>query len=235
MKAMILAAGRGERMRPLTDSMPKPLLRVGGRPLIEYHIEALARAGVDEIVINLAWQGVQIRETLGDGSSYGLLISYSDEGAEALETGGGIRHALPLLGPAPFWLVNGDVYCEFDYPARVLDDAIMVHLLMVPNPEHHPAGDFGLEGGRVLPRRGAVEGSAGQSGGMQTWTYSGISLLRPSLFAGCRKARFPLAPLLIAAMKQDAVTGETFDGRWVDAGTPERLTALDDLLRSGQA
>lgn len=222
---MILAAGRGERMRPLTDSMPKPLLRVGGRPLIDYHIEALARAGVDEIVINLAWQGARIRETIGDGASYGLSISYSDEGSEALETGGGIHHALPLLGPDPFWLVNGDIYCEFDYPARPLDDAIMAHLFMVPNPEHHPAGDFALVRGRVLSTRASTGGP--------TWTYSGIALLRPSLFAGCRPGKFPLVPLLTAAMTQEAVTGETFDGRWVDVGTPERLTALDDLLRAG--
>ena len=222
---MILAAGRGERMRPLTDSMPKPLLRVGGRPLIAYHIEALARAGVDEIVINLAWQGARIREIIGDGASYGLSISYSDEGSEALETGGGIHHALPLLGPDPFWLVNGDVYCEFDYPARALDDTVMGHLFMVPNPEHHPAGDFALVRGRVLSTRASAGGP--------TWTYSGIALLRPSLFAGCRPGKFPLVPLLTAAMTQEAVTGETFDGRWVDVGTPERLTALDDLLRAG--
>ncbi len=222
---MILAAGRGERMRPLTNSMPKPLLRVGGRSLIDYHIEALARAGVDEIVINLAWQGARIRETIGDGASYGLSISYSDEGSEALETGGGIHHALPLLGPDPFWLVNGDIYCEFDYPARPLDDTVMAHLFMVPNPEHHPAGDFALVRGRVLSTRASTGGP--------TWTYSGIALLRPSLFAGCRPGKFPLVPLLTAAMTQEAVTGETFDGRWVDVGTPERLTALEDLLRAG--
>lgn len=215
---MILAAGRGERMRPLTDSMPKPLLEVGGRALIEHHIVALARAGIGDLVINLAWRGARIREFLGDGSAYGVRIAYSDEGAEALETGGGIRHALPLLGDDPFWLVNGDVYCEFDYPPHTLAEAILGHLLLVPNPDHNPTGDFGLEGQRVVPTAN------------RTFTYSGIAMLHPQLFAASAPGKFPLAPVLIDAMAREAITGEIYRGRWVDVGTPERLHALDREL-----
>lgn len=218
MKAMILAAGRGERMRPLTDTTPKPLLRVGGRALIDCHIDALARAGVRDLVINLAWQGARIRDTIGDGSKYGIKISYSDEGDEALETGGGIHHALPLLGSAPFWLVNGDVYCGFDYTGRELRHGSVAHLVLVPNPEHKPAGDFGLRDGIVTPSAD------------HTYTYSGIALLHPDLFAGASAGKFPLAPLLIDAMSRRAVTGEVFHGKWIDVGTPERLAELDREL-----
>ena len=215
---MILAAGRGERMRPLTDTTPKPLLRVGDQLLIEHHILALARAGIRDLVINLAWLGGQIREAIGDGSAYGVKISYSDEGGEALETGGGIHHALPLLGAEPFWLVNGDVYCEFEYSQQRLAKERMGHLVLVPNPEHNRSGDFGLAGDRVLPTA------------EETWTYSGIAMLHPELFAGATPGKYPLAPLLVDAMTRGAITGEVFRGRWIDVGTPERLQALDREL-----
>jgi MurNAc alpha-1-phosphate uridylyltransferase len=221
MKAMILAAGRGERMRPLTDSTPKPLLEVGGRALIEHHLAALAGAGVVDVVVNLSWLGQQIREFLGQGDKYGLRIAYSEEGPEALETGGGIHKALPLLGGEPFWLVNGDVYCEFDYRVQTLESGLLGHLLLVPNPEHNPAGDFGLVGDRVT------------SSGAPMWTYSGIAVLHPDLFASSRPGKFPLAPLLIEAMEHRAIGGEIFDGRWTDVGTPERLRQLDAELGGG--
>jgi MurNAc alpha-1-phosphate uridylyltransferase len=218
MKAMILAAGRGERMRPLTDEMPKPLLPVNGKPLIEYHIESLVRGGIREIVINLAWLGGQIRDSLGMGSKYGIKITYSDEGPEALETGGGIFRALPLLGDEPFWLVNGDIFCVYDYRERGLTDGMLGHLVMVPNPRQHMEGDFSLMNDKVTARAA------------QTLTYSGIALLHPALFAGCIDGKFPLAPLLNKAIEQGALSGERFDGHWVDVGTPERLTELDRLL-----
>ena len=218
MKAMILAAGRGERMRPLTDTVPKPLLSVGGRPLIEHHIDRLARAGIKELVINLSWRGDQIRAFLGDGSKYGLLITYSEEGPEPLETGGGIYHALPLLGSEPFWLVNGDVYCKFNYRSLSLAAGVVGHLVMVPNPGHHPDGDFCLDHGRMCNR------------GKKSMTYSGLAFLHPGLFKDSSAGKFPLAPLLVTAMKRDAISGEQFDGLWIDAGTPERLRQLDQLL-----
>ncbi len=223
---MILAAGRGERMRPLTDSTPKPLLEVGGRALIEHHIDALAAAGVEEIVINLSWHGEQIMDFLGDGSKYGLKISYSDEGPVALETGGGIHRALPMLGDEPFWLVNGDVYCDFSYPERGLAPQSLGHLLLVPNPDHNTRGDFALDDGIVL-RKGDPEGDPECD---PMWTYSGISLLRPRLFASCAPGKFPLAPLLIDAMDRRRISGEVYRGRWVDVGTPERLRLLDAEL-----
>lgn len=218
MKAMILAAGRGERMRPLTDSLPKPLLTVGGKPLIEHHIDALVLAGIGEVIINLSWRGEKIREFLGDGSRYGIEITYSEEGPEPLETGGGIHHALPLLGAEPFWLVNGDVYCEFGYSPLRLAEGVLAHLLLVPNPTHHPEGDFCLDQGRL------------NSSGKMTLTYSGLAVLDPRLFAESGPGKFPLAPLLVKAMNHNVVTGERFDGLWTDVGTPERLGELDQQL-----
>ncbi len=215
---MILAAGRGERMRPLTDETPKPLLQVNSIPLIEYHIEALVRGGISEIVINLAWLGDQIRGWVGDGTKYGIKIAYSDEGSEALETGGGIFRALPLLGDAPFWLVNGDIFCPYPYQARDLEDGVLGHLVMVPNPEHHAGGDFSLVDGRVTLRAA------------HTLTYSGIAVLHPDLFAGCGDGKFPLAPMFNAAIERSVLSGERFNGRWIDVGTPERLAALDHML-----
>jgi MurNAc alpha-1-phosphate uridylyltransferase len=215
---MILAAGRGQRMRPLTDETPKPLLQVGRQALIEYHLASLSAAGVDRVVVNVSWKGRQIQDFLGDGSKYGLNITYSDEGSEALETGGGIHRALPALGSAPFWLVNGDVYTDFAYPATALGDAILGHLIMVPNPPHNPHGDFHLASGHV------------QVAGEQRSTYSGIALLHPQLFADAVPGKFPLAPLLVTAMESNRITGELYRGRWIDVGTPDRLQALDHEL-----
>jgi len=220
-KAMILAAGRGERMRPLTLTRPKPLLEVGGRPLIVHHLRALAEAGFREVVINLSWLGTMIRETLGDGRQHGVNIHYSEEGPEPLETGGGIFHALPLLGPAPFVVVNGDIWT--DYPYASLRErglaADLARLVLVPNPPHNPAGDFLLHGGRIL-----------QGGDGDALTFSGIGLYDPDLFDGCRAGAFKLAPLLRSASAAGRLSGEPYQGRWLDIGTPERLAALDRQL-----
>ena len=218
MKAMILAAGRGERMRPLTDHTPKPLLQVAGRRLIEYHIHNLVAAGITELVINHAHLGDQIENTLGDGSRYNASITYSSE-QEALETAGGIFNALPLLGDEPFVVVNGDIWC--DYPFQRLPVTIpgLAHLVLVNNPSHHLGGDFVLEGKTV------------KSVGTPKLTFSGISVLRRELFEGCRPGAFPLAPLLRRAMQQEKVSGEHYTGEWWDVGTPERLQALDQKLR----
>ena len=220
MRAMILAAGRGNRMRPLTDRTPKPLLPVAGRPLIDWHLERLAAAGCDQVVINLAWLGEQIADHVGDGSRWGLRVEYSREGETGLETGGGIARALPLLGDAPFLVINGDVWCDLE-PARLLrPPAGLAHLVLVPNPEHNSGGDFGLQGGRVVA-----------SGG-ELLTYSGIGVYHPELFAGHPGGAFRLAPLLRRAMAEGRVTGECYRGRWCDVGTPERLQALDAALRA---
>lgn len=220
MKSMILAAGRGERMRPLTDHTPKPLLPAGGKPLIVWHIERLARAGFRDLVINHAHLGQEIEAMLGDGSAWGVSIAYSDEGT-ALETAGGIANALPLLGQAPFPVVNGDVYCDYDFARLRAHDlgGDLAYLLLVPNPEHHPGGDFSVAAGRV------------GEGGEPRFTFSGIGLYRPELFVGIppgTPAR--LAPLLRAAMAQGRVGGELFTGRWLDIGTPQRLAELDAEL-----
>jgi MurNAc alpha-1-phosphate uridylyltransferase len=219
MKAMVLAAGRGERLRPLTDNTPKPLLRVRGRPLIEYLLGALAGAGVRDIVVNLAWLGAQIRETLGDGRRLGVAIAYSDEGAHALETGGGIHKALPLLGAGPFLVVNGDLWTAFPFASllgpAVLSATDLAHLVLVPNPPQHPRGDFALADGRV------------RDDGTPRHTFSGIGLYRAALFDGCRPGAFPLAPLLRKAAAADRVAGSLYAGEWNDIGSPERLRALD--------
>lgn len=223
MKAMILAAGKGERLRPLTLHTPKPLVRAGGVPLIEFHVRALAAAGFRELVINHAWLGQQIEDYLGDGARFGLSIRYSAEG-EPLETGGGIFRALPLLGDEPFLVVNGDIWCDFDF-ARVRQPLLgLAHLLLVDNPAHHPTGDFYLQDGRVS------DAVAGQP----SLTYSGIAVLHPQLFAGCQPGAFKLAPLLRRAMADGQVTGEHFLGRWVDVGTHERLAEVEQLLAAGR-
>jgi len=219
MKAMILAAGRGERMRPLTDHTPKPLLSVGGKRLIEYHLEALARAGFEEVVINHAHLGEQIEQALGDGRRYGLAIRYSAEGS-ALETGGGIFRALPLLGEAPFLVINGDIWCDYPYSRLRQQQVERAHLVLVDNPPQHPSGDFVLRDGRVHDSKG------------ERLTFSGIGLYHPALFAGCEPGAFALAPLLRRAMATGAVSGEHYQGRWFDIGTPERLQQLDRLLRA---
>jgi N-acetyl-alpha-D-muramate 1-phosphate uridylyltransferase len=220
---MILAAGRGERMRPLTDREPKPLLRVWGKRLIEYHLEGLAAAGFREVVVNTAWLGDLIPAALGSGGQYGLAITYSHERPEALETGGGIFQALPLLGSAPFLLVNGDVWTDIDFAAlrRPPPTGSLAHLVLVRNPPHHARGDFAIEphGPGWLSE---VEGSR--------HTYSGVGIYRPEFFAGCTPGRFPLLPLLRRAIAQRALSGELHQGRWYDIGTIERLAALDEEL-----
>jgi MurNAc alpha-1-phosphate uridylyltransferase len=214
---MILAAGRGERMRPLTDHTPKPLLTAGGRPLIVHHLERLAAAGITRVVINHAHLGEQIEAALGDGARFGLAIRYSPEG-RALETGGGIFRALPLLGDDPFLVVNGDVWSDLDFARLRLPEGRLAHLVLVDNPEHHPRGDFRLAGGEV------------RDDGEPRLTFSGIGVYSPALFEGCRDGAFPLAPLLRAAMARGLVSGEHHRGRWLDIGTPARLQALDQLL-----
>ena len=221
MKAMILAAGRGERLRPLTLERPKPLLEVGGRPLIVHHLHALAMAGFRDVVVNLSWLGDQIREALGDGTRYGVNLRYSDEGPEPLETGGGIFRALALLGPGPFVVLNGDVWTDYPYARlrELLRPLDLAHLVLVPNPAHNPAGDF------VLDRSRIVDGAG------ERHTFSGIGVYRPELFAGCQDGVFRLAPVLRAAVRGGRVSGELFDGEWLDIGTPERLAALDARLQ----
>jgi len=225
MRAMILAAGRGERMRPLTDHTPKPLLPAGGKPLIVWHIERLAAAGIRDIVINHAWLGEQLPAALGDGSRYGVRIAYSAE-STALETAGGIAQALPLLGPQPFLAINGDIWCDWNpAQASALAGALETAradawLLLVDNPEHHPQGDFTLSGdGRVGTE------AAGRL------TFAGIGLYRPALFGGLAAGTpAPLAPLLRQAMARGAVLGAHHAGAWTDVGTPQRLAALDARL-----
>ena len=228
MKAMILAAGRGERMRPLTDHTPKPLLEAGGKPLIVWHLERLARAGLREIVINHAHLGAQIEAALGDGARWGLAITYSPEPEGALETAGGIANALPLLGDQdPFLVINGDTWCDWDVAQALQLPAPnhLAHLVLVPNPSHHPHGDFALNGRQVSADLTA--------GGVQAYTFSGIGIYRPQLFDDIERGQpAKLAPLLRAAMASGQVTGELHGGRWVDVGTPQRLAALDAELRS---
>lgn len=217
---MILAAGRGERMRPLTDHTPKPLLEVGGKPLIFWHLERLAAAGVRQVVINHAHLGRQIEKTLGDGSDWQVEIRYSAEGeGRALETGGGIFRALPLLGESPFLVINGDVWCDADLAALELMEGDQVMLLMVDNPPHHPRGDFHLYRGRLDDDR------------EPRLTFGGIGLYSPALFVGCSAGAFPLAPLLRRAMTEGRAGGVHYRGNWVDVGTPQRLSELDRALR----
>ncbi|MBI2992879.1 MAG: nucleotidyltransferase family protein [Gammaproteobacteria bacterium] len=223
MHAMILAAGLGTRMRPLTEELPKPLLPVGGKPLIQYLIEALARAGIGRIVINHGPRGERIETAIGDGSGFGVEILYSAEGPTPLETGGGISRALPLLGPEPFIVANGDIWTDFDFATLPSNPVGLAHLVLVDNPPHHRAGDFALSGRQVREK------------GEQLLTYTGIGVFRPDLFANCPKGPFPLAPVLRLAMQRDAVTGECFAGRWIDVGSLERLRELDLSLRQADS
>jgi MurNAc alpha-1-phosphate uridylyltransferase len=222
-KAMILAAGRGERMRPHTDVAPKPMIAVAGRPLIEHHLGNLRAAGVTDIVINLGWLGEKIREAIGDGARFGVAVRYSEEGWPALESGGGIFHALPLLGREPFLVVNGDVWS--DYPlerlvarARALERGTLAHLVLVPNPALNPRGDFALADGRLR------NDAAGRH------TFSGLSVHTAEFFHGCAPGHFPLLPLWRRSAGLGHLGGEVYEGRWSDVGTPERLGALEREL-----
>lgn len=218
MKAMILAAGRGERMRPLTDTTPKPLLRIGGQTMIERHVHALARVGITDLVINYAHLGEQVEAALGNGNAYGVTIRYSPETGGALETGGGIFNALSLLGSEPFLVVNSDIWIDFAFEQLPEQPDGLAHLVMVDNPGHHPQGDFSLSAG-LLSQKGPA-----------MLTFSGIGVYRPELFSGCAAGAFPLAPLLRLAMDAGQVSGEHYSGSWFDIGTPERLDAVNRVV-----
>ncbi|UHQ19684.1 nucleotidyltransferase family protein [Lysobacter sp. KIS68-7] len=233
MKALVLAAGLGERMRPLTNTTPKPLLEAGGKPLIAWHLERLAAIGVRDVVVNTSWLAPRFPEVLGDGERWGLKLHFVYEGPTPLETGGGMLNALPLLGDAPFLAVNGDVWTDFDFARLPKEPRGVAHLVLVDNPPQHPAGDFALHaGGRVDD---ATEGRL---------TFSGIGLYRPTLFDGWREIignalgadetppRFRTPPLLRAAMARGEVDGMHHAGRWTDVGTPQRLAELDAALRA---
>lgn len=222
MKAMILAAGRGERMRPLTDHTPKPLLRIGGQTLIEHHLYALVQAGIRELVINHAHLGDKLVAALGDGAAYGVEIAWSPEPEGALETGGGIFNALALLGDDPFLVVNADIWTDFPFTSLPAQPDGLAHLVLVNNPEHHPDGDFSLVDGQVSRRGPAM------------LTFSGIGVYRRGLFDGCAPGSFPLAPLLRRAMDAEQVSGETYAGAWFDIGTPGRLEAVNEVLINRQ-
>jgi len=215
---MILAAGRGERMRPLTDDTPKPLLRIGGQTLIERHIHVLSQAGISQLVINIAYLGEQLVSALGDGAAYGVEINYSREPENALETGGGIFNALPLLGSEPFIVLNADIWTDFPFESLPSQPEGLVHLVLVDNPSHHPGGDFALTGSRVSQHGPVMR------------TFGGIGVYRPELFAGCRSGAFPLAPLLRRAMGDEQVSGEFYSGSWFDIGTPERLDEVNRVV-----
>jgi N-acetyl-alpha-D-muramate 1-phosphate uridylyltransferase len=220
MKAMILAAGLGKRMRELTEQRPKPLLEVAGKPLLEYHIEALARAGVTELVINHALMGALIESYFGNGERFKVNISYSAEGDEPLETGGGIKRVLPLLGEAPFIVVNADIWTDFDFSRLPHSPAGLAHLVLVNNPSQHPQGDFQLKEGNVKDE------------GTRRHTYSGIGVYRPALFQEMTETVFPLAPLLKEAMRNNQVSGELHSHVWMDIGTPERLNEANLIAGS---
>jgi MurNAc alpha-1-phosphate uridylyltransferase len=215
---MILAAGRGERMRPLTDTLPKPLASVRGKPLIVHHLEKLAQLGVQQVVINLAWLGGVLRAALGDGSAWGLSIRYSDEGSQALDVGGGIFRALPWLGQGPFLVVSADIFTALDLRTLTIAPRDLAHLVLVPNPEHHPRGDFelGSDGQLLEPSPPAA----------RPWTYGGIGVFRPELFEGCTPGRFALLPPLRRAMATGRLTGQAYAGLWCNVGTRAQLAAL---------
>ncbi|CAG1022009.1 N-acetyl-alpha-D-muramate 1-phosphate uridylyltransferase [Patescibacteria group bacterium] len=215
MKAMILAAGRGERMRPLTDHTPKPLLQVAGKPMIVHTIEQLVKAGFTELIINHAHLGSQIETALGDGSQFGAAIHYSPEGEQGLETAGGIIHALPLLGNQPFLVVNGDIATDFNFAVLKNQPIDLAHLVLVPNPEHHPNGDFGLTNGLV--KEDAAE----------PLTFSGIGVYSPKLFKNLPEGSRKLGKLLRSNMADGRISGQKFTGFWLDVGTPERLDELN--------
>lgn len=223
MKAMILAAGRGERMRPLTDVLPKPLLPLAGKALIQYHLEALHAIGIQQVVINHAWLGHMIKEQLGTGLRYGVQIQYSDEGAEGLETAGGLKNALPLLGDEPFMVVNGDVYTDYPFEQLIgkLSLAHLAHLVLVPNPVQHPGGDFGISAAGLAMDKAS-----------ECFTFSGIAVYRPEFFTSVPEGKQKLAPYLRHAMQQNKVTAELYTGVWHDIGTVQRLNELSAQLEA---
>lgn len=217
---MILAAGRGERMRPLTDMTPKPLLEVQGKPLIVWHIEKLAACGFNEIVINIAHLGYKIPEFLGNGSKWGVQISYSDEQQSgALESAGGIIKALPLLGNEPFLVVNGDIFCDYTFDANFDLKNRLAHLILVPNPEHNASGDFGLEENLLVNKKDIA------------YTFSGIGYYSPKLFDSLESEKLPLAPLLREAIDKKEISGEVYHGMWHDIGTPQRLQMINEKTK----
>ncbi len=218
MKAMILAAGRGERLRPLTDTTPKPLIKVAGKSLIEYHLDNLAKAGINEIIINTAWLAEKIHKELGDGSKYNVSIQYSDEG-EALETAGGIIKALPLLGDEPFLVVNGDIWCDYNFSELPnLDEDKQAHLILIENPPHNQKGDFGLSENSI------------KNTSKKMYTFSGIGIYSTYFFSGQKQGAAPLAPIIRNKCEKNLVSGEIYIGRWTDVGTTERLQNLEKQL-----
>ena len=219
-RSLIFAAGRGERMRPLTETTPKPLLRIGGRRLIEYHLEKLGAAGVRDVVINTSHLAEQFPEALGDGARWGLRIHYSYEGPTPLETGGGMLHALPLLGEEPFIAVNGDIFTEFDFSTLPHNPAGLAHLVVVDNPAQHPHGDFVLRDGLLHDETSPRQ------------TFAGIGVYRPELLAGHAPGIFSTVPTLRAAMRAGKVSGEQYTGVWIDVGTPLRLAEIDTALQT---
>ncbi|MCH9694325.1 MAG: nucleotidyltransferase family protein [Gammaproteobacteria bacterium] len=212
---MILAAGRGERLRPLTDSIPKSLVEVHGQSLLERHLENIRDAGITDVVINLGWLGTQIVERIGSGGAHGVNVVYSPEGDNILETGGGIHRALPMLGSEPFLVVNADTYTDMPVPAVELEEHQTGHLVLVPNPDYRHGGDFSLEAGLI------------QNSGSVMHTFSGVAVYRPEFFAGCEVGRFSIVPILREAADANMLRGSLYDGFWADVGTPERLAALE--------
>jgi len=215
MIAMILAAGRGERMQPISRSMPKALVEVQGKSLLEWHLERVRAAGIETVVINLGWLGEQIAERVGGGQAHGLNVIYSPEGDNILETGGGIRRALPILGRDPFLVINADIHTDMPLPPKIPDIDELGHLVLVPTPAHKERGDFDLEDGRVVDNDNPE------------LTFSGVAVYRPELFADCEPGRFPLAPMLRSAAHDGWLGGSLYEGLWEDVGTPERLAELN--------
>jgi len=218
MKAMILAAGRGERLRPLTDEIPKPLIEVGGRTLLERHLDSVRSAGIKTVVINLGWLGQMIVEYVGSGTRFGLEVVYSQEGDDVLETGGGIHKALPVLGSQPFLVVNADIYTDMPMPEMSLEDTCLGHLVMVPTPDYRERGDFNIDAGLIRNDANAI------------YTFSGVAIYRPEFFAGCEAGRFSIAPMLREAADSGQLSASLYEGLWADAGTPDRLEALRAIL-----
>jgi MurNAc alpha-1-phosphate uridylyltransferase len=218
MKAMILAAGRGERLRPLTDEIPKALVEVAGKSLLEHHLERVRAAGIESVVINLGWHGERIAERIGSGERYGLEVIYSDEGEHILETGGGIYKALPSLGANPFLVINADIYTDMPVPDIELAADRLGHLVLVPTPDYSEHGDFGLVDGLI--RRVDTP----------DYTYAGLAVYRPEFFAGCEPGRFSIVPFMFAAADAGRLAGSVYTGMWADVGTPERLAALREKI-----